>query len=86
MAPEHYLDDPGRGADDFAVIEVSLVNSQVGALVFVRRADRDRIGWQQKPPAPSFPVAHHEIGEADLGTRVREAPADLPGLDRLGRR
>ncbi|MEV7519187.1 sporulation protein [Streptomyces sp. NPDC091371] len=82
----YYLEDPGRGVDDFAEIEVSLVNSQVGALVFVRRADRDRIGWQQKPPALWFPVAHHEVGEADLGARVREALADLPGLDRLGRR
>ncbi|MCM1969037.1 sporulation protein [Streptomyces sp. G1] len=81
----YYLEDSGRKADDLAQVEATVLNSQVGALVFVRRGDRDRIGWNEKPPALSFPVAHHELGEADLGSRIREALADLPGLDRLRR-
>jgi sporulation-control protein spo0M len=80
------LEDPSRTTDAFAEIEVSVLNSQVGALVLVRRHDRDRFGsWDQRPPALSFPVAHHEVGEADLAPRLREAMTDLVRLDRLHR-
>ncbi|GAA3507405.1 sporulation protein [Streptomyces showdoensis] len=82
----YYLEDPSRTADAFAEIEVSVLNSQVGALVLVRRHDRDRFGsWDQRPPALSFPVAHHEVGETDLAPRLREAMTDLVRLDRLHR-
>ncbi|RKE04990.1 sporulation protein [Streptomyces sp. TLI_171] len=60
--------------------EVTFVNNPVGAMVYVRRAARHLTRWDEKPPAVSFPVAHHETGEVDLGPRVREA---LDQLDRL---
>ncbi|MEV7238594.1 hypothetical protein AB0N06_33065 [Streptomyces sp. NPDC051020] len=77
------LQDSTRGVDDLPELEVTLQNSQVGALVFVRRADRGRIRWQEKPPPLSFPVAHHEVADTDFGPRLRDILTDLPGLHRL---
>ncbi|MEV6211394.1 sporulation protein [Kitasatospora sp. NPDC051914] len=78
-----FLEDTTRGVTALAQVEATILNSQVGALVFVRRADRGRITWYDKPAALFFPVAHHELGDADLGARLRAALADLQTVDRL---
>ncbi|WP_030221477.1 sporulation protein [Streptomyces bikiniensis] len=76
-----FLTAPTRGADRFAELEVVLHQNAVGAVVYVRRADRSTFEWEDKPPARTFAAAHHEAGHADFGPRVRDALRKLALLD-----
>ncbi|MFD6415833.1 sporulation protein [Streptomyces sp. NPDC060194] len=76
-----HLGDRTRGADRFAELEVVLHQNAVGAMVHVRRADRSTFRWQSKPPARTFAAAHHEVGHADFGPRVRDTLEKLALLD-----
>ncbi|MGX4734661.1 sporulation protein [Kitasatospora griseola] len=80
-----HLEDPAADPAGFPALEVVFVNNVVGATVFVRRAARQFFWWRDKPPAVSFPVAHHEAGAVDLGPRVRDALASLAVKDRAPR-
>ncbi|MEE1755269.1 sporulation protein [Streptomyces sp. SP18CS02] len=76
-----FVSDPTRGTDRFAELEVVFLQNVIGAMVYVRRAARSSFQWSEKPPVRSFPAAHHEVGQADLGERVRSALAALALLD-----
>ncbi|MFI9150550.1 sporulation protein [Streptomyces sp. NPDC053367] len=76
-----FLTDRSRGVDRFAELEVVFHQNMVGAMVYVRRAARATYEWSDKPPARRFPVAHHEVGRADVGERARKALAELPIVD-----
>ncbi|MFE0776982.1 sporulation protein [Streptomyces sp. NPDC058861] len=75
------LADPTRGADRFADLEVVLHQNAVGAMVYVRRADRSTFRWGGKPRARTFAAAHHEVGHADFAARVRDALRKLALID-----
>ncbi|MFI6644777.1 sporulation protein [Streptomyces sp. NPDC050504] len=75
-----FLGNPTR-ADRFGELEVVFFQNAVGVLVFVRRAARSVYEWEEKPPHRTFPAAHHEVGQADLGERVREALTTLTLMD-----
>ncbi|MEU5577275.1 sporulation protein [Streptomyces huasconensis] len=76
-----FLGDRSRGADRFGELEVVFLQNVVGALVYVRRAARSTFEWSEKPPARTFAVAHHEVGQADLVERVRKALDELALID-----
>ncbi|WP_033221156.1 sporulation protein [Kitasatospora phosalacinea] len=80
-----HLEDPAGDPAGFPALEVVFVTNAVGATVFVRRAARHLYWWKDRPPAVSFPVAHHEAGPVDLGPRLRDALGALAVLDRSPR-
>ncbi|MFD6415834.1 sporulation protein [Streptomyces sp. NPDC060194] len=76
-----FLTAPTRGADRFAELELVLHQNAVGAMAYVRRADRSALEWEEKPPTRTFAAAHHEVGHADFGPRVRDTLEKLALLD-----
>ncbi|MFE0643330.1 sporulation protein [Streptomyces sp. NPDC058877] len=76
-----FLTAPTRGAGRFAELEVVLHQNVVGAMVYVRRADRSTPEWDDKPPTRTFAAAHHEIGHVEFGPRVRDTLEKLALLD-----
>jgi len=80
-----HLENPAGDPAGFPALEVVFVTNAVGSTVFVRRAARHLFWWKDRPPAVSFPAAHHEAGAVDLGPRLRDALASLAVLDRAPR-
>ncbi|MFC8172351.1 sporulation protein [Streptomyces sp. NPDC057242] len=76
-----FLTAPTRGADRLAELELVLQQNAVGAIAYVRRADRSTFEWDDKPPPRTFAAAHHEVGHADFGPRVRDTLEKLTLLD-----
>lgn len=76
-----FLSDPTRSPEQFGELEVVFHQNLVGATVYVRRAARSETRWSGKPPARTFPAAHHEVGEADFRERVGAALTALALLD-----
>ncbi|MEU5598328.1 sporulation protein [Streptomyces sp. NPDC020298] len=74
------LADRTRG-DRLAELEVAFHCNEVGAMVYVRRAERTQYTWEDKPPARRFPAAHHEVGRVDFREHVRRVLAELALLD-----
>ncbi|MFI6641019.1 sporulation protein [Streptomyces sp. NPDC050504] len=77
-----FLGDPARGPEQFGELEVVFHQNVLGATVHVRRAARAEHSWSNKPPTRVFQAAHHEVGEADFGERVR---ATLTAITLMGR-
>lgn len=75
-----FIGNPTR-RDRFAELEVVFLQNQVGVMTFVRRAARSTYEWEEKPPARTFPAAHHEVGKVDLGERVRNTLTTLTLMD-----
>ncbi|MEU3602212.1 sporulation protein [Streptomyces sp. NPDC006798] len=65
------------------LLEVVFLTNQVGAMAHVRRADLNKRDWREKPPVRRFPVAHHEVGHADLGVRVRKALDEIALMESM---
>ncbi|MCI3271261.1 sporulation protein [Streptomyces cylindrosporus] len=72
---------PGGGRPE--QLEVVFHTNPVGAMTYVRRAALDERDWADKPPTRCFPAAHHEVGQADWGPRVRKVLEELVLIESL---
>ncbi|MFD8595861.1 sporulation protein [Kitasatospora sp. NPDC059646] len=77
-----FLTDPAGERQGYGHLELSFVTNEVGALVHLRRAAPGKYKWKSRPPTVTFPVAHHEVGYADLTARAAAALEELRLLER----
>ncbi|MFJ8016514.1 sporulation protein [Streptomyces sp. NPDC096339] len=77
-----FVSDPTGGRTDFPELELAFDTNPVGTICHVRTAAPHVFEWERKPGTVWFPVAHHEVGRADVTARAAKALDELADLYR----